>query len=93
MLTVFVLFVLKYFFYCDFLVCLFVLTEKDDPEGAFSGHALELVSILSSEFSVFFLGSVFFLFPFEKLIGFGPELFDGVSGFGRNEFEGFALGD
>ena len=91
MLTVFVLFVLKYFFYCDFLVCLFVPTEKDDTESAFSGHTLELVSILSSEFSVLFLGSVFFLLPFEKLIGFGPELFDSVSGFRRNDFKVFAL--
>jgi hypothetical protein len=64
-LTVFGVVVLKYYVYSEFLDCIFETTEKDESDSAFSGHALELVSILSSEFSVLFLGSVFFLLPFE----------------------------
>lgn len=92
-LTVFVLFVLKYFFDGDFLIGLLVSSKEDDSKGSLSGHSLEFVSTFAGKFTGFFLGAVFFLLSFKNLIGLGPELFNSVGGFGGDDFEVFSLSD
>ena len=71
MLTVFVLFILKYFFYGYFLVGLLVPAKVYDSKSAFASDSLEFVLVLAEEFGDDFLfGRILFFVPFKNLIGF-----------------------